>query len=116
MLSRTGKVGGEPSGQATEPRNRALLREQESAIALAHAGYLVVINPKISPEEIQKGIRPNANPDYRIEGILFDCYSPEPPFVVEEQTRLDVFHEYDVALGENDYDGRNWEKDLVYPR
>jgi hypothetical protein len=91
------------------------LRELEAAAALAHAGYSVSQNPTVTPQEIQRGIRPGVHPDYRIEGVLFDCYSPEPPLVMEEQSRLDIFHEYDVAVGENDYDGRPWENDPAYP-
>lgn len=44
---------------------------------------------------------------------MFDCYSPEPPLVAEEQSRLDVFHEYQVG-GETDYE-QDWGKWQVYP-
>ena len=52
-----------------EPENKqALLRENESAAILARAGYRVEQNPTI------RGT--TRNPDYLIEGKIFDCYSP----------------------------------------
>ena len=52
-----------------EPENKlALLRENESAAILAQAGYKVEQNPTI------RGT--TRNPDYLIEGKVFDCYSP----------------------------------------
>ena len=50
-------------------RDRAKRRENESAEALSQNGYDVEQNPP-----------PKANgkePDYKIEGEYFDCYSPE---------------------------------------
>lgn len=48
---------------------RALIRENEAADILAIQGYVVEQNPKTI------GIK---NPDYLIEGMIFDCYSPQP--------------------------------------
>ncbi|WP_218031493.1 CdiA C-terminal domain-containing protein [Paenibacillus kobensis] len=49
---------------------RALERENEAAEILAKNGYKVEQNPNV----------PNTtkNPDYKIEGKIFDCYSPKP--------------------------------------
>ncbi|OMD91891.1 hypothetical protein BSK54_29475 [Paenibacillus odorifer] len=49
---------------------RALERENEAAEILAKNGYHVEQNPNV-PSTIK-------NPDYRIEGEIFDCYSPKP--------------------------------------
>ena len=46
---------------------RSLMRENESADVLAHAGYDVEQNP---------GIVNGRRPDYRIEGRIFDNYAP----------------------------------------
>jgi len=54
-----------------DPDNiRALERENEAAEILAKNGYHVEQNPNV-PSTIK-------NPDYRIEGEIFDCYSPKP--------------------------------------
>ena len=49
---------------------RSLYRENEAAIILAINGYDIELKPgrTITGKE----------PDYRIEGKIFDCYSPEP--------------------------------------
>lgn len=52
-----------------DPDNiRALTRENEAADALARQGYVVEQNPSVSGSK---------NPDYLIEGEIFDCYSPK---------------------------------------
>ncbi|MFI5503458.1 hypothetical protein ACIA5E_30755 [Nocardia asteroides] len=71
----TGTLGGKPSGSTTyinpndkDPNNiRSLTRENESASILADKGYQVEQNPSVPGDK---------NPDYRIEGKVFDCYSP----------------------------------------
>jgi hypothetical protein len=47
---------------------RGLGRENEAADTLAKAGYDVEQNPDVPGEK---------NPDYRVEGRIFDCYSPK---------------------------------------
>jgi hypothetical protein len=47
---------------------RALRRENESADILAKAGYRVVQNPTVAGT--------TRNPDYLVEGRVFDCYAP----------------------------------------
>ncbi|MED4953412.1 hypothetical protein NYE69_01445 [Paenibacillus sp. FSL R5-0527] len=51
-----------------EATKRSLARENQAAEILAKHGYDIEQNPKI------EGI--TRNPDYRLEGELFDCYSP----------------------------------------
>ncbi len=46
---------------------RGLMRENESAIILARAGYSVEQKPTVPGKE---------NPDYKIEERIFDCYAP----------------------------------------
>ena len=53
----------------TRTRDRAKRRENESADALAQHGYDVEQNPPPKPN--------GKEPDYKIEGEYFDCYSPE---------------------------------------
>jgi len=50
-----------------EETTRGKVRENESAIALARLGYNVEQNPSVSGDK---------NPDYEIEGRVFDCYAP----------------------------------------
>ncbi|OXA72595.1 hypothetical protein B0A56_13720 [Flavobacterium columnare NBRC 100251 = ATCC 23463] len=46
----------------------SLIRENEAADILAKKGYDIEQNPNIS--------NTTKNPDYKIEGEIFDCYSP----------------------------------------
>ena len=73
----SGQAGGQPSGLPTQLRDhddaatrRSLMRENESAILLAEAGYIVEQNPSVPGSK---------KPDYKIEGKIFDCYAPETP-------------------------------------
>ena len=49
---------------------RSLYRENEAALILAINGYDIELKPKLTTT--------SKDPDYRIEGKIFDCYSPEP--------------------------------------
>ena len=49
---------------------RSLYRENEAAIILAINGYDIELKPELTTT--------SKEPDYRIEGKIFDCYSPEP--------------------------------------
>ncbi|MFB9239344.1 hypothetical protein ACFFWC_28055 [Plantactinospora siamensis] len=64
------KPGGKRTdAHPTKKLDRPLRRENESADVLAQNGYDVEQNP---------GTKPNGtNPDYKIEGQYFDCYSPD---------------------------------------
>jgi hypothetical protein len=64
----------EPGGRVTRigadettEKKLALQRENESATTLARAGYDVEQNPTVPGSK---------NPDYRINGKIFDCYAP----------------------------------------
>ena len=70
----TGEPGGTPTGtrstnkpNASPAFKRGIELENQSADILAEAGYKVEQNPKVPGAK---------NPDYRIEGQVFDCYSP----------------------------------------
>jgi len=70
----TGEKGGTPSGKRTEvssgassQNQRDLVKENESADILADKGYKVEQNPEVPGDK---------NPDYKIEGEVFDCYAP----------------------------------------
>ncbi|CAD5945272.1 tRNA nuclease CdiA-2 [Planktothrix tepida] len=70
----SGQTGGRPTGSPAKIRVhddvdtiRGKCRENESAIILANAGYNVEQNPAISGDK---------EPDYKIEGRIFDCYAP----------------------------------------
>jgi hypothetical protein len=71
----SGQEGDVPTGNPTridpndkDPDNiRALTTENESAVTLAREGYKVEQNPVVEGSK---------NPDYKIEGRIFDCYAP----------------------------------------
>ena len=68
-------IDAKPSGTVTKIRDkmdkatrRSLTRENETAEILAKNGYVIEQNPAIEGT--------TRNPDYLIEGVVFDCYSP----------------------------------------
>jgi hypothetical protein len=72
----SGAPGGKPGGRRTEvagnkENRRGLQRENEAAEVLAGKGYDVEQNPG----RLSNG----KNPDFKIEGENFDCYSPKTP-------------------------------------
>lgn len=83
--SPTGQIDGTPVGRrATNEQNadpgfkRGIARENQSADILAAQGYRVEQNPVLTDaDRIQHGIAPGKNPDYRIEGRIFDGYAPQ---------------------------------------
>ncbi|MBX7269979.1 hypothetical protein KIF24_30795 [Micromonospora sp. Llam7] len=86
----TGVPGGSPTGPRTRipPREddavrRSLELENECADTLAHDGYRVHQNPtrrEIADARQSTGDvgKPDKEPDYLIEGHVFDCYAPTP--------------------------------------
>lgn len=73
--SREPDPNAEPGGRPTQinekndaDTKRSLQRENESASTLAKAGYDVEQNPSVPGDK---------NPDYRIEGEIFDNYAPK---------------------------------------
>lgn len=81
----TGAADGVPTGtRATNAPNadpgfkRGIARENQSADILARNGYRVEQNPVLNDaDRIAAGIAPGKNPDFRIEGRVFDAYSPQ---------------------------------------
>jgi hypothetical protein len=87
----TGTPGGAPTGPLTEVRSgpditvqRSDEMENSAAAVLADSGYRVHQNP--TPAEVAQARAdtgdtglPTKNPDYLIEGRVFDCYSPTEP-------------------------------------
>ncbi|BCJ52130.1 hypothetical protein Asp14428_36050 [Actinoplanes sp. NBRC 14428] len=85
----TGHPGGTPDGRPTriDPHQRAearrsLERENSAAEILANRGYQIRQNP--TPDEVAQARRDagdagrsTADPDYLLEGRVFDCYSPK---------------------------------------
>ncbi|MFE9328506.1 hypothetical protein ACIHDR_46990 [Nocardia sp. NPDC052278] len=76
----TGEIGGKPTGRPAEiPSNGTELDklhlelENRSAIILAQRGYKIEQNPYL-PNQAK-------NPDYRIEGRIFDCFTPITPYM-----------------------------------
>ncbi|GLW34647.1 hypothetical protein [Actinoplanes regularis] len=86
----TGRKGGDPDGSRTlidleqgDEAKRSLDRENSVATHLAAAGYLIKQNPsKAEVAEARDNHEdhgaPNSDPDYLLEGRVFDCYSPNP--------------------------------------
>nr|CTQ92313.1 hypothetical protein [Kibdelosporangium sp. MJ126-NF4] len=66
------KPGGSPTDTSSgSPEKREGLRiENDSAVILAKAGY------KISQNTGEKGTNGTSDPDYNMEGKLWDCYAP----------------------------------------
>jgi hypothetical protein len=80
----SGAIGGKPLGEATQNtananalNKRGIMRENQSAQILADRGYKVQQNPKLSPDQMENlGLRREANPDFVIEGKVFDNLAP----------------------------------------
>ncbi|MEK8015311.1 MAG: hypothetical protein VSS75_000480 [Candidatus Parabeggiatoa sp.] len=81
----TGQLGGKPIGHLapeTGSQKHTHKRENQSAEILAAQGYQVEQNP---------GTLPNGrNPDYKIEGEYFDCFSPTSNNI--DQVRWGISH------------------------
>ncbi|MCD1261733.1 hypothetical protein B5M42_023300 [Paenibacillus athensensis] len=58
---------------ADHATKQSLELENDAADCLAKKGYEVEQNPRIQKSD---GIDPNRDPDFRVEGKIFDCYSP----------------------------------------
>ncbi len=80
----TGEKGGVPVGKIKKSNDRPTIREVETAQIFAKEGYKVEILPEVDGGN-GYGIKPNSNPDYLIEGKVFDCYSPEYSSTLETQ-------------------------------
>jgi len=87
----TGEPGGTPEGHPTRikpgddaPTSRSIAMENSGAAILADQGWHVKQNP--TPDEVAQARQqtgdtgdPQKNPDYLVEGRVFDCYSPTNP-------------------------------------
>ncbi len=74
VINPSGQSGGKPSGKKTRINpisskltQRKLILENHSAMILANYGYKIEQNPPAFGGK---------EPDYRIEGQIFDCYAP----------------------------------------
>jgi hypothetical protein len=84
----TGPPGGRPEGPPTrvgaredDEVKRSLDRENSAAVTMADQGFQVRQNP--TPAEVAQARlstgdtgSPDSDPDYLVEGRVFDCYSP----------------------------------------
>jgi len=75
--SRKPNPNAKPDGKPTQigpnakkPQRKTLEAENEAAQIFAKNGYHIEQQPKVLPRD---GIDPKKNPDYRIEGEIFDC-------------------------------------------
>jgi hypothetical protein len=87
----TGEQGGTPDGRPTRIKpdddaatSRSIEMENSGAAVLADEGWHVKQNP--TPDEVAQARQesgdtgdPQRNPDYLVEGRVFDCYSPTSP-------------------------------------
>lgn len=84
----TGKLGGKPTGTRTAVRGnaqnrRSLARENESADVLAANGYRVEQNTVTGAQQNAAGLNASSEPDYLIEGKIFDNYAPSSNKAIE---------------------------------
>ena len=88
---RSGTAGGAPGGSRTviPPKDdaevrRSLQMENSGAVVLADKGWQIKQNPsvdEVAQARVATGDRgdPRKNPDYLLEGRVFDAYSPTTP-------------------------------------
>jgi hypothetical protein len=91
LTQRTGGFGDVPTGRPThvEPdadteTRRSLELENSGALAIARRGYQIHQNPtkaEVAQARFDTGDvgNPRKDPDYLLEGRVFDCYSPIKP-------------------------------------
>jgi hypothetical protein len=87
----TGELGGVPGGNPVrigsredDGVRRSLEAENDGAIILADKGYQTKQKPsadEVAHARVQSGEtgKPRKNPDYLVEGRVFDCYAPSKP-------------------------------------
>jgi len=91
VTSSTGRPGGTPDGHPTRIQTdddaattRSIEMENSGAVTLANQGWQVRQNP--TPREVAQARQetgdtgnPDSNPDYLVEGRVFDAFSPTKP-------------------------------------
>ncbi|RKZ53532.1 MAG: hypothetical protein DRR16_25735 [Candidatus Parabeggiatoa sp. nov. 3] len=73
--------GSQTKIQGSQENKRSLQRENESANTLVENGYNVEQNPSTQTTD---NVREGAQPDYRINGEIFDNYAPNYQAEVEQ--------------------------------
>jgi filamentous hemagglutinin len=92
--------------KGSQENKRSLQRENESADRLVENGYNVEQNPLIKTTD---NIREGAQPDYRINGEIFDNYAPNHKADVEQirnqiSRKVKRKQTYRIILNLNDSD------------
>jgi len=92
--------------KGSQENKRSLQRENESADRLVENGYNVEQNPLIKTTD---NIREGAQPDYRINGEIFDNYAPNNKADVEQirnqiSRKVKRKQTYRIILNLNDSD------------
>ncbi|MGW4817212.1 CdiA C-terminal domain-containing protein [Kitasatospora cineracea] len=85
---------------------RSKTRENETADYWAQKGYRVEQNPDSETFTAEDAIGPTRKPDYRIEGEIVDCYSPDTDNVrsiwTEVKKKVDKKQAYRVIVNTSD--------------
>ncbi|WP_342547018.1 hypothetical protein NST69_20885 [Paenibacillus sp. FSL P2-0089] len=68
-------AGGKPKGNYTKGDSHGLKKEHETADNFAEQGYDIEILDEVNGGN-GYGVKESSNPDYLIEGEVFDCYAP----------------------------------------
>lgn len=123
LTQRTGRSGGAPAGEPSviEPREdaevrRSLEMENSGAAVLAGRGYQIRQNPtkaQVAQARLDAGDvgDPGKDPDYLLEGRVFDCYSPVKPdkavrgIWTEARTKVDDGQTQRVVVNLEDWRG-----------
>lgn len=66
-----------PNGDYAPATNWGNIQQNKTANLLASKGYDVYMLKEINPDGNGYGIKSNKNPDFLINGYIFDCYSPQ---------------------------------------
>ncbi|WP_342566700.1 T7SS effector LXG polymorphic toxin [Psychrobacillus sp. FSL K6-4046] len=69
--------GSKPKGEYTKGDSHGVKKENETADFLANEGYEIKMLNEVNGGN-GHGIKATSNPDFLIEGKVFDCYAPTP--------------------------------------
>ncbi|AIQ60714.1 hypothetical protein PBOR_30110 [Paenibacillus borealis] len=67
--------GGRPKGNYTKGDSHGVKKENETADVFADRGYDIEMLDEVNGGN-GRGIKETSNPDFLIEGKVFDCYAP----------------------------------------